>query len=336
MAGSGPWVAAEWNPPVGARFERASTKYWDKKAGLIKTIVVTFSSDANTVLNTVQSGQADAAIQLGYSVLDAARNVTGKKVYEYATQGAYSIEFKDTRPGPVSNLKFRQAVAYALDRKTIGEQLLNNTCKPAFQPFPPGTLGSHSLPYKNPYPFNLNKAKQLLAESGVGANPQFGILLGAGTEPQTSITTAVVAQLKEAGITATVTSASTTTTTADFMAGKHDTQLQIMSGQVYPTAWYERFILPNGTLFKLASGPVGLQFETLVNSANDPTLKGPALQDKWDEITEQYLDNLWAIPICYDTRYWIMPKDVKNAGTLPWVSRAGAWDPRYLYRTGKA
>ncbi len=333
MAGSGSYIATEWVPTVKAIFTRASTKYWDKKAGRIKTINILMSADPNTALNGVQSGQADASL-VHTSLIDAARNVSGKKLYEYPTQGSYNLLLKTTRSGPVSNLKFRQALASAIDRKTISEQLLNNTCKAADQPNPPGTLGS-ATNFKYPFAFNVTKAKQLLSDSGVGANPEITLQLGASLEPQTSIGTALVAEFKAIGVNVNVTTAAVSVITSDFTQGKYDAYVQVNAGQGYPTLWFTRYITPGAVIYKVAGGPEGAAFETLVKSANDPTLSDSEAQKLWNEINDTFAQNAWSIPICYDTRYWIFPKDVKGVANMSYVWAVG-WEPRYLTRTKKA
>ncbi len=332
MAGSGPYVATEWTPAVKGVFTRASTPYWDKKAGRIKNVTVLLTADPTAAVNGVKSGQAEASL-VHSSLVDTAKVIPGHKLYTYVTPGSYNLMFKDTRPGPVSNIKFRQALAMAIDRQTISKQLLNGTCLPAYQPFPEGTPGS-TPNYKDPFPYNLTKAKQAVVDSGVGSDPQFSLLLGAGLEPQTSIGTALQAAFKDIGVTMNVTTESSTVITQDFSQGRFDAYIQVNAGQGYPTLWMTRYILQDGTLYKLASGQVGADFGTLVKQANDPTLKGAAYQQLWDKINLQFAQNAWSIPVCYDTRFWVYPKDVKNVKNMSYVW-AVAWDPRYLARTKK-
>lgn len=74
-----------------------------------------------------------------------------------------SFNMKDELVG--KNLKLRQAIAHAVDVSKYIKSFTNNTGQPANSIYPPGIPGynpSHELPYG----YNIQKAKQLLAEAG--------------------------------------------------------------------------------------------------------------------------------------------------------------------------
>ncbi len=331
MAGSGPWVVQTFQPGVSVVLTRASTKYWDKKAGRIKTVTITSSADPNTLLNTLNSGGADGGL-ISTSIVDAAKNIAGHKLHRYVTPGVYALMFHDTRPN-VSNVTLRKAIATAIDEDAIGNQLLGGKCAPAHQSFPADAFGG-SPSIKDPYPHDVNKAKQLVAQSGI-SNPTFTIQNSAGLSPQTEIVTAIVDQLKQVGITANVDTAASNQAFSNFVSGSVDSYLQVDAYQGFPTLWWIRYITPSGTFYKIASGAPGQQLEDLVKQATDPSLKPAQLQATWDKMNQLMADNVWMVPICYDVRYWSFPKNVKGGGTMSWVWAVG-FDIRYLSRTKAA
>jgi peptide/nickel transport system substrate-binding protein len=67
----------------------------------------------------------------------------------------------------MDNLKLRQAVQYAIDREAIAKALGGGNGIVQYYDYTPGTVGySDKLPH---YSFDLDKAKQLFAESGAKA-----------------------------------------------------------------------------------------------------------------------------------------------------------------------
>ena len=65
---------------------------------------------------------------------------------------------------PFDDLKVRQALLYAIDRQAIVDALYGGTGEVASQFLPPSLWGHN--PDLKPYPYDPNKAKQLLAEAG--------------------------------------------------------------------------------------------------------------------------------------------------------------------------
>jgi oligopeptide transport system substrate-binding protein len=68
------------------------------------------------------------------------------------------------RDGPLSNLKVRQAINYAIDRGTINSMVRNNRFVQARGILPPGMPGYN--PELPGYKYDLQRARQLLAEAG--------------------------------------------------------------------------------------------------------------------------------------------------------------------------
>ena len=75
------------------------------------------------------------------------------------------ISFNMEHPVLGKHKKLRQALAHALDKKTILEKFYNNRGIVAQGPIPPHIDG-YDLNYTNPYNFDKNRARELLREAG--------------------------------------------------------------------------------------------------------------------------------------------------------------------------
>ncbi len=75
------------------------------------------------------------------------------------------ITFNMNDPVVGKNKKLRQALSCAYDNVTYSQIFYSGVAPPAEQILPPGIVG-HDPTWKNPYGYNLEKAKRLLAEAG--------------------------------------------------------------------------------------------------------------------------------------------------------------------------
>lgn len=102
-------------------------------------------------------------------------------------------------PGPDPKaIAFRQAVAYAIDRKSIVQNILRGQGDVADSPLIPAQFGFKS---KATFSFDQNRAKQLLAEAGWDRNYKPKLFVGEGfATAAKEVAQAVQAMLKEVGI----------------------------------------------------------------------------------------------------------------------------------------
>ncbi|MBI4493132.1 MAG: hypothetical protein HY690_10120 [Chloroflexi bacterium] len=138
---------------------------------------------------------------------------------------------------PFTNLKVRQAVNYAIDRDAIVKTVLQGYGQPHVGLFAPGWMGYDAK--LEPYTFNLQKAKQLLAEAGLPNGFEFEWQITSGVfQKDREIAEAVAAQLKQAGITARLQVTERATLLDNFYAGKYD----VASTQWSTTADPDRYL----------------------------------------------------------------------------------------------
>ena len=69
-----------------------------------------------------------------------------------------------TEGTPFKDVRVRRAMNYAVDRAAIAENLLGGYVKPVSQPTPANAIGYD--PSLEPYPYDPDKARALLAEAG--------------------------------------------------------------------------------------------------------------------------------------------------------------------------
>lgn len=197
--GSGPFKLVEWVPDNFMRFEK-NKDYYVSGQPYLDGIRINVVPDETGLAAALRTKAADMAIVTNAQVARTLRTETGV-VLSAKPSLSYNLLFLNTKRKPFDNLKVRQAIAYAIDRKAIvdavasGEGEVTGPVAPA--------LKNYALPTSD-YPLytrDIAKAKQLLQEAGVG--PVSFTIMTATTEPSYGKAEAelVQAQLAEAGIT---------------------------------------------------------------------------------------------------------------------------------------
>jgi peptide/nickel transport system substrate-binding protein len=168
-AASGPYYFQNYNPSKSFVMKRNPN--W-KKGGIPgfpdgnpDKIVGTMTSDQAQSAQLVASGQQDYDENiLPTDQLSHYKNKYGDQIKFWTTPSTYYF-FMNWRLKPFSSLQARQAVNYAIDR----DQLVNlrgGLGVPTYNFLPP-SYPQYKKITPPPYPYNLQKAKQLVQQSGM-------------------------------------------------------------------------------------------------------------------------------------------------------------------------
>lgn len=169
--GSGPYVMDKSATTPGSVYTFVrNDKYWNKGAFPFAKVVFKPMTDQTAVLNALRSGQIDG------SLLTTAKNISpaksgGLNILQYApgdVNGVYIWDRGGTICKPLGNVKVRQAINYAFDRKTLVDKVFGGLGTPTTQVFNPSST-AFDAGLNDKYPYDANKAKSLLAEAGYGS-----------------------------------------------------------------------------------------------------------------------------------------------------------------------
>lgn len=174
--GTGPFMFEQWQSGSQLILAR-NDKYWDRGADgqplpYLDKILYRFVPDDSVRLVEMRSGNAHIADLIrGRDVPSVKADQNLAFVEDQGVGNRYRFFF-NAQQGPFKdNLKLRQAVHHAIDREAIARALGGGPGIAQKYDLTPGTLGyDESVPY---YGFDLDKAKSLLAESGVPAGLSF-------------------------------------------------------------------------------------------------------------------------------------------------------------------
>lgn len=160
--GCGPFTFAEWESGSFARFV-ANDNYWLGRPK-IDEIFFQFVPDDAAQVAALKNGEGVLGTFLAYPDADALAKggLTVSKVFSGYNEGVYFNLGETVNPG-MKDLAVRQAIAYGIDRESIVSDLLLGLTAVAATDW-------DNTPYNHPdiapYPFDPDKAKQILETAG--------------------------------------------------------------------------------------------------------------------------------------------------------------------------
>jgi peptide/nickel transport system substrate-binding protein len=170
--GTGPFKFKEWVKGSYILLV-ANDNYHVKDAPLIGSVYFHVIPDAASRAAAFESGKIDIVPGGAVEYFDVVRlaKLPGAQV---TTKGweffaPHSWLWLNNRKAPMDNIKFRQAVMFAIDREAMAKIAWHGFAKPATGPFN-SNIKFHSTDVAK-YPRNVATAKKLLAESGYKGEP---------------------------------------------------------------------------------------------------------------------------------------------------------------------
>jgi peptide/nickel transport system substrate-binding protein len=169
--GTGPFTFAEY--VQGDHFTlKKSPNYWQTGKPYLDGIEIKIFSDPQSMMTQLEAGAID--LVLAPPIRDVARLSKDPRYvitfHEYS--GGANLVFVQAKDGagPTTNKLFRQALNAAIDRRRWTDAVLLGYGKPKTLPLAPPNPGYDSA-RDEALSFDLDKAKSLLQQSGVGTPP---------------------------------------------------------------------------------------------------------------------------------------------------------------------
>jgi peptide/nickel transport system substrate-binding protein len=164
--GAGPYVLDAAATVTGNQYTYIpNPNYYDKAAAHWNKVVVKVTTDPQSMLNAMKTGQIQVAN--GDPATIAAATKAGLTVTSTPDlwMGVTLADRGGVLAKPLASAQVRQALNYATDRSAIAKALFPGTGAATSQLAPPGGYG-YDPSLTNAYPYDVGKAKQLLAAAG--------------------------------------------------------------------------------------------------------------------------------------------------------------------------
>jgi peptide/nickel transport system substrate-binding protein len=302
--GTGPFKFVEWVPGDRSVLER-NPSYWNPQAPWVDRVVYKVFNDSDAMVAALQSGLVD--IMISAPPKDVARLGREFKMVR-GTPGAltYEIRVNGTRP-PFDKKEARQALLYAIDRKSVVDNVLFGVSEPTVLPFSRASAAydASTLPK---YAFNLDRAKELLARAGVAggkaeclALPQFPEL--------PAISQILKADLAKIGFTVDIAVVDNTLYYKRLLGGDFQICASFSGNtQKYPTR------VGLNSIYRMANNPVWgdnvpKSYVDAMNEANG-TIDPARQKAAFAKLNAAILDEAWVISIAYRQSVFGLAKHV--------------------------
>jgi peptide/nickel transport system substrate-binding protein len=150
----------------------ANGNYWDGQPS-INRIVFEYIQDPNARLNALLANDVDIITRCDSQQLKAVEGDDNFYVNETSPSAGIVMIYQHNNE-IIANKKVRQAMMYAVDREALVEQILEGVGKPSRSIIPSPTFFYE--PLSEAYPYDPDKAKALMDESGLSGKPRLSMV----------------------------------------------------------------------------------------------------------------------------------------------------------------
>ncbi|MFC2015548.1 ABC transporter substrate-binding protein [Chloroflexota bacterium] len=160
--GSGPFAVVSWEPDTELVLE-AFDDYWRGRPKLDQLVFRPITEESARVASLL-TGEVDIIVNVPPHMASQIEEAEGVSIATVPSMRVMFVGMMNENP-PLDDIRVRQALNYAVDKRALIEQVLDGQAMFHGKMMPEQVFGyDPSLP--QPYPYDPEKAKQLLAEAG--------------------------------------------------------------------------------------------------------------------------------------------------------------------------
>jgi peptide/nickel transport system substrate-binding protein len=193
--GTGAYMLNGWNKGDPLVLTR-NPNYWKSTTG-IDTVTIEYVADDNARILKLQGGETDIIDFVPLSQLASLGQQPNITTQAFVIQQSSFLILNNTIK-PLDDKNIRQALNYALDKDALLKAVYFGQAKFMNSPIPPGTYYDKTL---TGYPFNLDKAKQLMAASSMPNGFTIDFTIASGNNTAQQIATIAKDQWSKIGVT---------------------------------------------------------------------------------------------------------------------------------------
>jgi peptide/nickel transport system substrate-binding protein len=177
--GTGPFTLVAFQPNEYLELA-ARPDYWQAGLPKVENLTLRVIREEGARMAAAQAGEVDIAEGLGAQFIPEIEGAGNLSLLEAPVWRSEFIGFNTNRE-PFDDPRVRQAIAYAIDREVLVENIIQAGTPLASYPMP-GLLGYNDQIPANPY--DLEQARALLAEAGYPDGFSTNLLVAAGNVPK--------------------------------------------------------------------------------------------------------------------------------------------------------
>ncbi|MDI1288871.1 MAG: ABC transporter substrate-binding protein, partial [bacterium] len=245
--GAGPYKLDTWTKGSSISFVK-NDNYWEPEQPLLDGVVYNFVTDDNARLLQLQSGPAQMIDFLPFAQATSMQSTDGIAV-DPAEIPSWILLSLNNQKKPLADLKVRQALSYAIDRDAINEKIYAGLGKTPNSVLPHLALDGTDADVP-PVTFDLEKAKQLMAESAYPTGFDATLEFPSGSTAFQSLAAVLQAEWAELGVNLTLAPEDQATLSKNFSGGTYDIALPYAtaaSDLIVPDEFGTFYAIPGST-----------------------------------------------------------------------------------------
>ncbi|MET7335413.1 ABC transporter substrate-binding protein [Nonomuraea sp. NPDC005650] len=321
LAGTGPYTVATFVPSERVVFARAAGQNWDRQAGRLAELEVRFVQDGRTRSSALRANELDVSYvdPADSSAVKEAEALggSGQFVHQHTPSGVANALLM--RSSLLKDARVRQAVVRAINRDAIVKGLLQGTCARSDQLVREGFPG-HIDGFTDPYPYDPEAARRLLAEAGHGSGMDLEIFFIAGRQ---QIPEAVQQQLLQVGIRAQLTPLTSVEAFTAYRSDKAETWNYQITPDTSVGATLDNVLSPTGLGGQSKAVAAAL---TKARATLDDAGRDRAYQDAMRALA----DEAFFVLYCHLDAHYLTAKSVIGFDTAPLPYAQYMLDLRYV------
>lgn len=239
--GTGPFKFVSYTPGQNLILAK-NENYWKDGAPYLDEVQFKFIADTDTAFTQLQAGTIDIMNYLTTAqVQTLSQSGSAFEIVEGNMNLVHAM-FLNNEYGPLSDVRVRQALCYAVDRDAINSFLFDGKSH---------IIGSHMIPSlqtwyepaaETVYTYDVNKAKELLAQAGYGDGFDLEITVPSSYSQHVDTAQIIVEQLAAVGIKATIQKVEWSTWLEDVYTNRNYQATVIgFDGTLAPSDWLQKY-----------------------------------------------------------------------------------------------
>ncbi len=323
--GSGAYSVESWAPGEKLVLVRDRDDYWDKDAAQVARIEHTAIADFQAYTNAVAGGQID----IGQFQPGTIASVEGRRgLNTVPVPMGIGTELMLNRDiGPLTDVRVRQALNYAIDREAITEALYPGS--DARWQYSRDGLPAFDSGLEGRYAYDPAKAKALLAEAGYPVGIDLGeVIISNATTP--GVADVLKEQFGQAGIRFEPQVLDGIEGITTFAGGGSPAYLNFTS---YGLGFAGGMVTRSGA----TQNPAGTtpDYDQLFADATDTRRSAEEREASAVELNDYLVEEAWGVPLTWVTYPWVMSDRVGNfSADTDYATTWGPYDFRYLTISG--
>ncbi len=224
--GTGPFKFVDYKRDQHITLEK-NENYWKEDLPKLDEVTFRFIPEASTRLAELQTGKIDIMKRVEIAQADTVKESAHINLEEVGTPTVMSVRF-DVGYDVVDDKLVRQALNYAVDKEAIIEEILDGYGEPISTYQSDLSFGNNTE--LEPYPYDPEKAKELLKEAGVKEGTELELYAPGNDGTFKEIAQIIAFYFEEVGIKLNIKNADSTTMNSDLIP-------QGKAGHMYRQGW---------------------------------------------------------------------------------------------------